>query len=225
MRARDNASRVEEEASKNFQHQLQRLFKPGAKEAGKCGPRILTDLRGVSNHAGDRPCRVERRGKTTLIVKLIPYLRERGITVSTLKHAYHAFDVDQPGKDSYLHREAGAREVLVASSRRFALMHELRGAEEPGLAELLRRMSPADLILVEGFKRDAHAKIEVFRTANAKPFLYPEDPTIAALATDAADCPPLHLPHAHLDDVAAIASLILALARPIEETVSRLAKT
>ena len=80
-------------------------------------------------------------GKTTLIVKLIPYLRERGITVSTLKHAHHAFDVDQPGKDSYLHREAGAREVLVASSRRFALMHELRGAEEPGLAELLRYMS------------------------------------------------------------------------------------
>jgi molybdopterin-guanine dinucleotide biosynthesis protein B len=163
-------------------------------------------------------------GKTTLIVKLIPYLCERGITVSTLKHAHHAFDVDQPGKDSYLHREAGAREVLVASSRRFALMHELRGAEEPGLSELLRRMSAADLILVEGFKRDAHVKIEVFRTANGKPWLYPEDPTIAALATDAVDAPPLHLPHAHLDDIAAIASLILALARPIEETVSRLAK-
>jgi molybdopterin-guanine dinucleotide biosynthesis adapter protein len=163
-------------------------------------------------------------GKTTLIVKLIPYLRERGLVVSTLKHAHHAFDVDQPGKDSYLHREAGAREVLVASSRRFALMHELRGAEEPGLAELLRRMSPADLILVEGFKRDAHVKIEIFRTANAKPFLYPEDPTIAALATDATDGLPLHLPHAYLDDIAAIASLILALAPPIEETVSRLAK-
>jgi molybdopterin-guanine dinucleotide biosynthesis adapter protein len=163
-------------------------------------------------------------GKTTLIVKLIPYLRERGLVVSTLKHAHHAFDVDQPGKDSYLHREAGAREVLVASSRRFALMHEMRGAEEPCLAELLRRMSPADLILVEGYKRDAHAKIEIHRTANAKPFLYPEDPTIAALATDAADCRPLDLPHAHLDDIAAIASLILALARPIDETVSRLAK-
>jgi molybdopterin-guanine dinucleotide biosynthesis adapter protein len=163
-------------------------------------------------------------GKTTLIVKLIPYLRERGTTVSTLKHAHHAFDVDQPGKDSYLHREAGAREVLVASSRRFALMHELRGAEEPGLAELLGRMSPADLILVEGFKRDAHVKIEVFRTANEKPLLYPEDPTIAALATDAVDDLPLHLPHAHLDDIAAIARLIFALARPIEETVSRLAK-
>ena len=163
-------------------------------------------------------------GKTALIVKLIPYLRERGITVSTLKHAHHAFDVDQPGKDSYLHREAGAREVLVASSRRFALMYELRGAEEPGLAELLRRMSAADLVLVEGYKRDAHAKIEVHRAANAKPFLYPEDPTIAALATDAADCLPLHLPHAHLDDIAAIASLVLALARPLDEIVSRLAK-
>src|SRR3979490_1023445 len=95
-------------------------------------------------------------GKTTLIVKLIPYLRERGIPVSTLKHAHHAFDVDQPGKDSYLHREAGAREALVASSRGFARRQELRGAEDPGLAELLRRMSP-----VEGYKRDAHAKIEV----------------------------------------------------------------
>ena len=163
-------------------------------------------------------------GKTTLIVKLIPYLRERGLSVSTLKHAHHAFDVDQPGKDSYLHREAGAREVLVASSRRFALMHELRGAEEPGLGELLRRMSPADLILVEGYKRDAHTKIEVFRTANGKPLLYPGDPTIAALATDAVDNPALHLPHAHLDDIAAIAGLILALARPIEDIIPRLAK-
>jgi molybdopterin-guanine dinucleotide biosynthesis adapter protein len=163
-------------------------------------------------------------GKTTLIVKLIPYLRERGLVVSTLKHAHHAFDVDQPGKDSYLHREAGAHEVLVASSRRFALMHELRGAEEPGLAELLGRMSPADLILVEGYKRDAHAKIEVFRVANAKPFLFPEDPTIAALATDAREGLPANLLHAHLDDIAAIANLILALAQPIEETVSRLEK-
>ena len=129
-----------------------------------------------------------------------------------------------PARHFYLHREAGAREVLVASSRRFALMHELRGADEPSLAELLRRMSPADFILVEGFKRDAHVKIEVFRSANAKPFLYTEDPTIAALATDAAAGLPLHLPHAHLDDIAAVASLILALARPIEETVSGLAK-
>jgi molybdopterin-guanine dinucleotide biosynthesis adapter protein len=162
-------------------------------------------------------------GKTTLIVKLIPYFRERGITVSTLKHAHHAFDVDQPGKDSYLHREAGACEVLVASSRRFALMHELRGAEEPGLAELLRRMSEVDLILVEGYKRDAHPKIEVHRVANAKPFLYLEDPAIVALATDAADGLPPHLPHAHLDDVEGIAGLMLAHAMSIDEALLRLA--
>jgi molybdopterin-guanine dinucleotide biosynthesis adapter protein len=163
-------------------------------------------------------------GKTTLIVKLIPYLNERGFSVSTLKHAHHEFDVDQPGKDSYLHREAGAREVLVASARRFALMHELRGAAEPSLAELLRRMSPADLILVEGFKRDAHAKIEVHRVANGKPWLYPEDPGIKAAATDATEGLPAHLPHAHLDDIQAIAGLMLALARPVEDIVARIGK-
>jgi molybdopterin-guanine dinucleotide biosynthesis protein B len=163
-------------------------------------------------------------GKTTLIVKLIPYFRERGIIVSTLKHAHHAFDVDQPGKDSYLHREAGACEVLVASSRRFALMHELRGANEPGLAELLRKMSEVDLILVEGYKRDAHPKIEVHRAANAKPFLYPEDPTIAALATDATEGLPSHLPRAHLDHIPGIAELILAHALDIEDTILRLAE-
>ena len=163
-------------------------------------------------------------GKTTLIVKLIPFLHERGFSVSTLKHAHHEFDVDQPGKDSYLHRQAGAREVLVASDRRFALMHELRGAPEPALAELLRRMSPADLILIEGFKRDAHVKIEVHREANGKPWLYPEDTSIAAVATDAREGVPTHLPHAHLDDIEAIAGLLLALARPIEETISRIAK-
>ena len=163
-------------------------------------------------------------GKTTLIVKLIPYLRERGFSVSTLKHAHHAFDVDQPGKDSYLHREAGAQEVLVASARRFALMHELRGAEEPSLAELLARMSVVDLILVEGYKRDAHAKIEVHRAANEKPWLFPEDRSIKAVATDASEGLPAHLPQAHLDDIEAIAGLTLALARPIEETLAQLAK-
>ena len=148
-------------------------------------------------------------GKTTLLVKLIPHLRENGFSVSTLKHAHHAFDVDRPGKDSYLHREAGATEVLVASSRRFALMHELRGAPEPGLAGLLGRMTPVDLILVEGFKREFYPKIEIHRLANGKPFLYPEDPAIAALATDAKDGLPSHLPHAHLDDIGSIAALIL----------------
>lgn len=163
-------------------------------------------------------------GKTTLIVKLIPYLRENGLSVSTLKHAHHAFDVDQPGKDSYLHREAGASEVLVASSRRFALMHELRGEEEPGLAQLLGRMAPVDLILIEGFKRDIHVKIEVHRFGNGKPFLYPEDPAIAALVTDATEALPPHLPHAHLDDIATAARLVLAHASPLEEALARLEK-
>jgi molybdopterin-guanine dinucleotide biosynthesis adapter protein len=162
-------------------------------------------------------------GKTTLIVKLIPYLREKGLLVSTLKHAHHAFDVDQPGKDSYLHREAGASEVLVASSRRFALMHELRGEAEPSLAELLARMAPVDLIVVEGFKRDKLAKIEVHRSGNAKPFLYPQDATIAALATDATEGLPSHLPHVHLDDIASIARLIRAHALPLEAALARLA--
>lgn len=162
-------------------------------------------------------------GKTTLIVKLIPLLRARGLSVSTLKHAHHGFDVDTPGKDSYLHREAGASEVLVASANRWALMRELRGAKEPGLSELLGRMSPVDLVLVEGYKLDAHIKIEVHRALNAKPFLYPNDKTIAALASDAPAGAPLHLPNAHLDDVEAVADLIVRFARPLDETILRLA--
>ncbi|WP_051335383.1 molybdopterin-guanine dinucleotide biosynthesis protein B [Methylocapsa acidiphila] len=161
-------------------------------------------------------------GKTTLIVKLIPFFRARGTSVSTLKHAHHGFDVDAPGKDSFAHREAGANEVLVASSKRWALMHELRGANEPGLSELLRQLSPVDLVLVEGYKRDSHAKIEVHRALNAKPLLYPHDRTIAALATDLA-APP-DLPHAHLDDVAAVADLIARFAQPLEKTLRDLSE-
>ncbi|WP_020177176.1 molybdopterin-guanine dinucleotide biosynthesis protein B [Methyloferula stellata] len=160
-------------------------------------------------------------GKTVLIAKLIPVLNARGLTVSTLKHAHHAFDIDRPGKDSYVHREAGATEVLVASSNRWALMHELRGAPEPSLEELLRHFSPVDLILIEGFKRDPHPKIEVHRAANGKSFLYPEDPNILALATDAQDAK-LPLPSAHLDDTAAIADLMWTLALPLDETLARL---
>ena len=141
-------------------------------------------------------------GKTTLIVKLVPLLRERGLTVSTLKHAHHNFDVDKAGKDSWLHREAGATEVLVSSSNRFVLMHELRGAPEPRLADLLRMLAPVDLVLVEGFKTDPHTKIEVHRAANGKPFLHPNDETIVALASDLAEGA---LPHASLDDVERIA--------------------
>jgi molybdopterin-guanine dinucleotide biosynthesis protein B len=143
-------------------------------------------------------------GKTTLIVKLIPALKARGVSVSTIKHAHHMFDVDKPGKDSFVHRESGAREVLIASANRWALMHELRGAPEPDLDALLQHLAPVDLVLVEGFKRDAHAKLEVHRVGNAKPFLFPDDPSVVALASDAP--PPLMaLPTVHLDDVARLA--------------------
>jgi molybdopterin-guanine dinucleotide biosynthesis protein B len=123
-------------------------------------------------------------GKTTLIVKLIPVLMARGLSVSTLKHAHHSLEIDKPGKDSYLHREAGAREVLVASASRWALMHELRDEDEPRLADLLRRLSEVDLVVVEGFKREAHVKIEVHRAEVAKPFLFLGDPNIFALVSD-----------------------------------------
>lgn len=161
-------------------------------------------------------------GKTTLIAKLIPELEARGLSISTIKHAHHAFDVDHPGKDSFVHREAGAREVLVTSANRWALIHELRGDPEPDLYSLLLRMAPVDLVLVEGFKRDPLHKIEVHRVANAKPFLYPEDMSIVALASDAP--PPFGpLPRVQLDNVEAIASLMLAHALPLEETGRRLA--
>jgi molybdopterin-guanine dinucleotide biosynthesis protein B len=159
-------------------------------------------------------------GKTTLMTRLIPELAARGVGVSTLKHAHHAFDVDRPGKDSYEHRSAGARQVLVASAHRWALMTEHRGAPEPGLAELLPRFDTVDLVIVEGFKRDAHPKIEVHRGANAKPWLHPDDPFIAAIASDIAP-PAGHLPHAHLDDIAAIADLVLRHATPLDAFLAR----
>jgi molybdopterin-guanine dinucleotide biosynthesis protein B len=152
-------------------------------------------------------------GKTTLIVKLIPELNRRGLSVSTIKHAHHNFDLDQPGKDSYEHRTAGAEEVLVASANRVALMRELRGAPEPSLGELFRLLKTVDLVLVEGFKRDRLPKIEVFRTANAKPPLYPEDNNIVALISDVV--PSGRLPHAAIDDIAAAADLVLAHAKPL----------
>ena len=124
-------------------------------------------------------------GKTTLLSRLIPVLVGRGFSVSTIKHAHHHFDVDYPGKDSHTHRVAGAKEVLVSSVNRFALMHELRGEAEPNLAHLLSMLAPVDFVLVEGYKPEPHPKIEVHRVANGKPFLYPNDPTILALASDA----------------------------------------
>jgi molybdopterin-guanine dinucleotide biosynthesis protein B len=148
-------------------------------------------------------------GKTTLVTRLIPALLRRGITVSTVKHAHHDFDVDQPGKDSWRHRHSGAAEVLVASDRRWALMHELRGAPKPGLDELVRLMSPVDLVLVEGFKRDPHPKLEVHRPSLGKPLLVPEDPAIVAVASDVT-LSGLTVPVFALDDVEAIASFIIA---------------
>jgi molybdopterin-guanine dinucleotide biosynthesis adapter protein len=153
-------------------------------------------------------------GKTTLIRRLIPRLVEDGFSVSTLKHAHHQFDVDQPGKDSWEHRQAGARQVLVASQNRWALMSELRGAPEPSLAELLARLDPVDLVLVEGYKRDTHPKLEVWRAANGKDPIFPDDPTVIALATDAAP-PGAALPILNLDDITAIASFVAERAVPL----------
>jgi molybdopterin-guanine dinucleotide biosynthesis protein B len=148
-------------------------------------------------------------GKTTLMVGLIPLLTARGVSVSTIKHAHHGFDIDHPGKDSHRHRGAGATEVLVASARRWALIHELRDeAPEPPLAEHLARLAPVDLVLVEGFKRDEHPKLEVWRAGNGKPLLHPGDPTIVALASDA-PVPDSPLPRLDLGDLPAIAAFIL----------------
>lgn len=153
-------------------------------------------------------------GKTTLLRRLIPALVGKGLRVSTVKHAHHDFDVDQPGKDSWEHRQAGAQEVLVASAQRWALMHELRGGAEPDLAELLARLSPVDLVLVEGFKGGGQPKLEVFRAANNKPMLHPEDPSVVAVASDE-PLPELRLPWLQLDDIPAIAEAVQALAVPV----------
>src|SRR5690606_22815600 len=147
-------------------------------------------------------------GKTTLIRKLLPELIGRGLTVSTMKHAHHSFDVDRPGKDSYEHRAAGATEVMVASANRWALMHEHRGAPEPSAAELMRHMTPVDLLLIEGFKREPHEKLEVYRQANGKPPLHPEGPRSGAVASDV-PLPGIGLPVLPPDDVPAIADFIL----------------
>jgi molybdopterin-guanine dinucleotide biosynthesis protein MobB len=147
-------------------------------------------------------------GKTTLVVRLLPELIGRGLTVSTVKHAHHSFDVDQPGKDSYEHRRAGASEVMVSSANRWALMHEHRGADEPPLEVLLARMAPVDLVIVEGFKRMAHPKLEIHRPAAGKALLYANDPHIVAVASDA-PLPGVPLPVLDLDDIPAIAGFIL----------------
>lgn len=145
-------------------------------------------------------------GKTTLIERLLPLFNARGLKVAVLKQSHHDFEIDVPGKDSWRHRQAGASEVLVTSPYRWALVHELRGAPEPALEEHIARLSPCDLTLVEGFKHAALPKLEVWREANAKPWLHPHDPNILAVAADAAPSGIRHLP---LNDAEAIAAFIL----------------
>mgnify|MGYP000353799310 CR=1 FL=1 len=146
-------------------------------------------------------------GKTTLMERLVTEITGRGFTVSTIKHAHHDTDVDQPGRDSHRHRVAGAGQVLLASPRRWALMTELRDAPEPGLADLLPRLDPVDLILIEGYKRAPHPKVEAFRAVNGKPPLSAGNPTIRAVA--ALGEVQTELPVLDLDDVASVADFIL----------------
>jgi molybdopterin-guanine dinucleotide biosynthesis adapter protein len=157
-------------------------------------------------------------GKTTLITKLIPLLAQRGVRVATLKHAHHAFDVDQPGKDSYEHRKAGACEVIVSSARRWVQMHEVGNGVEATLPQLLRRLSPCDLVLVEGFKTERHPKMEVFRTAVGKPPLHPEDRRIVAIASDQ-QFPGAGVPVVDINDIAALGDMVLAQAEPLEKVL------
>jgi len=147
-------------------------------------------------------------GKTGLMERLVTEITGRGFTVSTLKHAHHSFDVDHPGKDSHRHRVAGASQVLLASGTRWALMTELRDEPEPTLADLIAKLDPVDLILVEGYKRDTHPKIEAFRTQTGNPLIALNDPTIKAIATDT----PLNInrPQFDLDNTTAVADFILA---------------
>lgn len=157
-------------------------------------------------------------GKTTLISRVIPLLRQQGLSVSVIKHAHHAFDVDVPGKDSWVHRQSGAEEVLVSSAKRWALMHELRGAAEPELPDLLEKMSPVDLVVIEGFKSEPHPKVEVYRKASGKPPLFPADPAIAGIATDTAF--KTTLPVVDLDDISAIAAMMCKYAVPIADVLA-----
>jgi len=155
-------------------------------------------------------------GKTTLVTKVIPVLVGRGLKIATVKHAHHDFDTDQPGKDSWLHRRAGASEVAVVSSRRWAVVHELRDEPEPPLSDVLAKLSPVDLVIVEGFKRHSHPKLEVYRAAVGKPLLHPDDDCIVAVATDA-PLPQAQVPVVVLDDIESIANVLQAEAVPREQ--------
>jgi molybdopterin-guanine dinucleotide biosynthesis protein B len=155
-------------------------------------------------------------GKTTLVTKVIPVLVRRGLKVATVKHAHHEFNTDQPGKDSWQHRQAGASEVAIVSSRRWAIVHELGDEAEPPLLDMLAKLSPVDLVIVEGFKRQSLPKLEVFRAAVGKPLLHPNDDCIVAIATDT----PLaeaQVPMLMLDDIEGLANVLQAEAVPREQ--------
>jgi len=160
---------------------------------------FATKVFGIAGYSGS--------GKTTLLERLIPQLTARGLRVSVIKHAHHGFDIDRPGKDSWRHREAGASEVMLTGSQRWALLHEARGEPEPTLDDYLRHFSPCDLILVEGFKNEAVPKLEVFRAENGKPPLWPENPHVVAVASNGPVA--TALPVLDLDDAGAIAAFIV----------------
>jgi len=145
-------------------------------------------------------------GKTGLMERLITEFTARGLSVSSIKHAHHSFDIDHPGRDSYRHRDAGARQVLLASRNRWALMHELRNEDEPSLGDLLKQLLPVDLVLIEGYKRDRHPKIEAHRKETGQPLIAPEDETIVAVASDISVT--IDRPVLDLNDTASIANFI-----------------
>ena len=159
-------------------------------------------------------------GKTTLITKVIRRLLARGLSVSTIKHAHHGFDVDQPGKDSHTHRTAGATEVLIGSAKRWALMHELRDAPEPSLYDLLQKLSPVDLVVVEGFKTALHAKVEVYRHEVGKPPFHPDNPHVVGIVSDT-PFPKAERPVVDINDIDAVVDLLVERSEPIDKVLAR----
>ena len=163
-------------------------------------------------------------GKTILITRMIPVLARQGVRVATLKHAHHSFDVDQPGKDSYEHRKAGACEVIISSARRWAQMHELGESPELTLAQLLAKVSACDLVLIEGFKAERHPKLEVYRSSLGKAPLHLSDRQILGVATDTLSLS-ANVPLIDLNDVAAVACFALEHAQPIAQVIGTLSAT
>ena len=188
------------------EHDVTRAIRPGL------APRT-TRVIGMAGWSGS--------GKTTLITRLIPVLKARGLSVSTLKHAHHGFDIDRPGKDSHQHREAGAHEVMIASARRWALLHEMRDAPEWPLSVLLGALAPVDLVIIEGFKAAPYPKIEVHRAETGKPFLHPDDPHIVAIVSNDLGAA-LGLPVFPPDAIERIADFVLGAARDLPSVIETL---